>query len=296
MEVAVLKRLQDKSKHACKFYGCGRNDKFNYLVMSLQGRNLADLRRESVRQCFSLSTTTRVALQILRAIQDIHSVGFIHRDIKPSNFAMGRTSATHRVVFMLDFGLARQYVNGKGELRSPRSSAGFRGTVRYASLTAHKNREMSRKDDLWSLFYMIVEFIHGSLPWRKIKDKEEVGRLKEEVSYDKLLEGLPLEMKDFLSHLQQLTYGDCPNYEFMSNCLLKMVEKLGAKMDDPFDWEIVADNTAVPSVPRSFSKRSTVTIKERRYEYEYVYFFTLFYCCLIKIIPGIFDLLADCQQ
>ncbi|KAK5983935.1 Tau-tubulin kinase 1 [Trichostrongylus colubriformis] len=45
MEVAVLRRLQGK-KHACKFYGCGRNDKFNYLVMSLQGKNLADLRRE----------------------------------------------------------------------------------------------------------------------------------------------------------------------------------------------------------------------------------------------------------
>jgi hypothetical protein len=32
-------------KHACKFYACGRNEKFNYLVMSLQGKNLADLRR-----------------------------------------------------------------------------------------------------------------------------------------------------------------------------------------------------------------------------------------------------------
>lgn len=25
-------------RHACKFYGCGRNDEFNYLVMSLQVR------------------------------------------------------------------------------------------------------------------------------------------------------------------------------------------------------------------------------------------------------------------
>lgn len=41
---------------------------------------------------------------------------------------------------MLDFGLARQYVNAKGEIRTPRTAAGFRGTVRYASLTAHKNK------------------------------------------------------------------------------------------------------------------------------------------------------------
>lgn len=71
---------------------------------------------------------------------------------------------------MLDFGLARQYlVSGTKEIRAPRAAAGFRGTVRYASLNAHKNREMGRHDDLWSLFYMICEFINGSLPWRKIK-------------------------------------------------------------------------------------------------------------------------------
>lgn len=48
------------------------------------------------------------------------------------------------------------------------------GTVRYASVNAHRNKEMGRHDDLWSLFYMLVEFVNGQLPWRKIKDKEQV--------------------------------------------------------------------------------------------------------------------------
>uniref|UniRef100_A0A0N4UCP2 Protein kinase domain-containing protein n=1 Tax=Dracunculus medinensis TaxID=318479 RepID=A0A0N4UCP2_DRAME len=142
MEVAVLRRLQGK-RHACKFYGCGRNDKFNYLVMSLQGKNLADLRRESPKQSFSLSTTIRLGIQILNAIREIHSIGFLHRDIKPSNFSMGRTPLTMRQVYMLDFGLARQFLNAKGEIRTPRSAAGFRGTVRYAAVSAHKNKDLS---------------------------------------------------------------------------------------------------------------------------------------------------------
>lgn len=41
---------------------------------------------------------------------------------------------------MLDFGLARQYTTATGEVRAPRGAAGFRGTVRYASINAHKNR------------------------------------------------------------------------------------------------------------------------------------------------------------
>ena len=44
MEVAVLKKLQGR-EHVCRFIGCGRNDRFNYVVMQLQGKNLAELRR-----------------------------------------------------------------------------------------------------------------------------------------------------------------------------------------------------------------------------------------------------------
>lgn len=91
-----------------------------------------------------------------------------------SNFSMGRLPNNCRKVYMLDFGLARQYTTGTGEVRAPRAAAGFRGTVRYASINAHRNREMGRHDDLWSLFYMLVEFVNGQLPWRKIKDKEQV--------------------------------------------------------------------------------------------------------------------------
>jgi hypothetical protein len=41
---------------------------------------------------------------------------------------------------MLDFGLARKYTNAEGQVRPARPQAGFRGTVRYASVNAHKNK------------------------------------------------------------------------------------------------------------------------------------------------------------
>lgn len=55
---------------------------------------------------------------------------------------MGRHPYNCRRVYMLDFGLARQYTTGTGEVRAPRAAAGFRGTVRYASINAHRNRGM----------------------------------------------------------------------------------------------------------------------------------------------------------
>ncbi|KAK9876223.1 hypothetical protein WA026_012525 [Henosepilachna vigintioctopunctata] len=236
MEVAVLKKLQGK-EHICRFIGCGRNDRFNYVVMQLQGRNLAELRRSQPRASFSLSTTLRLGLQILKAIESIHSVGFLHRDIKPSNFSMGRLPFNCRKVFMLDFGLARQYTTATGEVRAPRAAAGFRGTVRYASINAHKNREMGRHDDLWSLFYMLVEFVNGQLPWRKVKDKEQVGLMKEKYDHKLLLKHLPSDLKQFLDHIIGLEYADKPDYPMLISIFERCMKRRGVKESDPFDWE-----------------------------------------------------------
>ena len=62
---------------------------------------------------------------------------------------------------MLDFGLARQYTNAQGEVRPPRGAAGFRGTVRYASMNAHKNKEMGKlKLHLFPIHIQITFFRH----------------------------------------------------------------------------------------------------------------------------------------
>ncbi|XP_031622645.1 tau-tubulin kinase homolog Asator isoform X2 [Contarinia nasturtii] len=255
MEVAVLKKLQGK-QHVCRFIGCGRNERFNYVVMQLQGKNLAELRRAQQRGAFSLSTTLRLGLQILKAIESIHSVGFLHRDIKPSNFSIGRLPYNCRLVYMLDFGLARQYTTGTGEVRCPRAAAGFRGTVRYASINAHRNREMGRHDDLWSLFYMLVEFVNGQLPWRKIKDKEQVGLMKEKYDHKLLLKHLPSDLTKFLEHIQTLGYADKPDYAMLSTLFERCMKRRGVKETDPYDWEKL--DSGIHSVNQSLSSQTNM--------------------------------------
>lgn len=56
-------------------------------------------------------------------------------------------------------------------------------------------QEMGRHDDLWSLFYMLIEFITGQLPWRRIKDKEQVGQMKDKYDHTQFLKSLPSEFK-----------------------------------------------------------------------------------------------------
>jgi len=43
--------------------------------------------------------------------------------------------------------------------QAERETARFRGSSAYASVNAHEERDLSRRDDLWSLLYVLVEFL-----------------------------------------------------------------------------------------------------------------------------------------
>ena len=237
MEVAVLKRLQNCSPYICTLLGCGRTDRINYMIMTLLGPNLSELRKQQPKQKFSLSTTLRVGIQVIAAVRAIHDCGFLHRDVKPSNFAIGASPAGKQTCYVLDFGLARQYVTSEGEVRPPRPVAGFRGTVRYASVNAHQSRDMGRQDDMWSVFYLLIELANGELPWKKIRDKEKAGKFKMGYDHKRLIKNLPAELFDFLDHLNSLDYYREPDYVMLSTLLQNAVRYLGIKRGEPFDWE-----------------------------------------------------------
>lgn len=237
LEVAVLKRLQE-CPYVCRFIACGRFADYNYIVMELLGSNLSELRRRQSEGRFSMTTTLKLGQQMLNSIEACHDLGYLHRDIKPSNFAMGLEPSKKGKVFLIDFGLARRYVLNTGEVRPARDSTGFRGTARYASIHSHLSRDLGRRDDLWSLLYVLIEFANGSLPWRKIKDKDQIGEMKIELNKAELVLDLPSEFLAFMQHLQSLQYEDRPDYTYLRGLLLTAYENAGGDEFTPFDWEL----------------------------------------------------------
>eukprot|EP01088_Endostelium_zonatum_P021106 TRINITY_DN811_c0_g1_i1.p1 TRINITY_DN811_c0_g1~~TRINITY_DN811_c0_g1_i1.p1 ORF type:complete len:1306 (-),score=394.34 TRINITY_DN811_c0_g1_i1:182-4099(-) len=226
LEVAVLKNLQT-CRWVVPLITCGRQNDFNYMVMKLLSDNIATLRRKQPDGRFSTLTTARLGIQMLRGIEQVHDTGYLHRDIKASNYAMGLRGEERSNAYLIDFGLARRHIMAN-EVSPPRASSGFRGTARYASINSHDSKDLGRRDDLWSLFYALLEFHDGSLPWSRVRDKNEVGEMKKRLNSPSLLSpSHPPQFLRFMEHLQSLGYADRPNYFYLHDLLLSLYYNSG---------------------------------------------------------------------
>jgi tau tubulin kinase len=140
--------------------------KQNFIVMELKGKNLASYKKNCPK-AFQDFNIINLLLQMLTSIESVHSSGLIHRDIKPSNFVLGRNNEDKNKVYLVDFGLAKEHLNAYTmEVNPARRHTDFRGTIPYASLSAHMKEELGRKDDLWSFFFVVLEFLDIPLPWK----------------------------------------------------------------------------------------------------------------------------------
>ncbi|KAL6731994.1 hypothetical protein Aduo_002805 [Ancylostoma duodenale] len=273
MEAKVMRKINDaKSVHCPQWIESGKFDNYNFLVMSLLGPSVSDLRKIIPTQKFTLFTVIVIAVQALDSLHEVHNAGYIHRDVKPSNYAIGETGTPkEKLIYILDFGLARAYrrvtKDGKVILRNPRRTAQFRGTNRYCSINAHAREEQGRQDDLWSLFYMLVEMLIGSLPWKNMTDHASTEREKTEKEQE-LLEQSPREFELYLIHIKQLSYGITPDYTLLRNIFLQVFKKNNFNFSMKLDWEKTGEHGKlyswnVCSLPRVTTKDTTVVTLEQ---------------------------------
>lgn len=190
------------------------------------GKNLAN-HKKSMKRRWTRALAVNILLQMLEAIQQLHDEGYIHRDVKPSNFVVGLYSKKNDV-FMVDFGLAKQHLDKNGVPHEMRKNTDFRGTITYASLNAHNKIDLSRRDDMWSFYFVILDFLNEELPWRTCKFtpqsasiKDEVRNIKTRVFKDpeNLLWRGPTRtlypVKSIFHHLNSLNFEDRPDYDYV---------------------------------------------------------------------------------
>lgn len=268
-EVAVMQKLQCR-KHTVRLLYAGRREYYSYVVMSLFGVNLVQLKRKCNVETFTAATTIRIGVHGLYAIKQLHEIGYVHRDVKPANMVIGRYGFESRIIYLIDYGVAREYAvweEGYVRIRRQRNHVLMRGTTRFCSPTVHARKEQGRKDDLWSLVYVLVE-LHAGLPWRGITEKE-VGIMKDKVSDEVLMADCPPEWIEIMKYIRTLTYESRPDYKKIYDLLINSMKRLKVSFADPYDWETdkKSKSTSQTAPQKNSVIKSSLSTKSKSEQY-----------------------------
>ena len=234
-----------------QIYWYGLEGEYQVMVMEPLGPNLSKL-FDSCEKTFTLKTILMIGFQCIDRLKHMHRCGIIHRDIKPENFLTGINKNRH-IIYLIDYGLAKQYAQYSSEHRrdvNKKDCGKVIGTARYCSINSHCSCELSRRDDIEALAYMLIYFMRGGyLPWQNLRsDEPVVSRAKRyqmihdkkvSTKLDELCYGFPgnNEMAHFIRYTRSLPFSEGPNYKYLKSLLLKIYKdnNLG-QIDWDFDW------------------------------------------------------------
>jgi len=192
-----------------KWYG---KDNLNYyMVLELLGPSIQNVKMKS--KDFSLRTTLSIGLKVLTLLNTIHEKGLVHRDVKPDNFLFGLTNKTD--LYIIDFGFCKSFIENETHIPFKKTS-GLIGSNTFASINAHDFNELSRRDDLESLSYLMIYLFHGRLPWQNImvSNVEERNKIIKEYKMRIMLDpDIHPVFKKFLQNIRSLSFEEKPNYD-----------------------------------------------------------------------------------
>ncbi|KHJ43926.1 hypothetical protein D918_05979 [Trichuris suis] len=227
-----------KTPHCPMYYGSAIFHDCYITIVEPLGPDLHRLRCEMQSRSFTDHTAVNLAVQCIRALQDLHNVGLTHRRISGKCFALSMSPKQKGTLFLTDLGFVRPYRHPNGGHRSCRGTIRFYGHIRYASIYAHSRQDLSRRDDLWSLFYLIYEIMNGFLPWEMFIDEPTVHAMKNRLLLKGLCVNMPSGLDSYAKCVEAMDFTADPNYSLLIEC----IEQIAAPCKEAhdfcgFDWE-----------------------------------------------------------
>ena len=213
-EVAMYEKLRE-IKGIPTVYASGIEGKFNYIVMDLLEQSIEELRTDYGDQ-MSIKVVLHLAQQMLTIVEQIHAHGIVHRDLKPANFLLKKNAQQVSELYLIDFGLAKCFLDEKGRHCAIKTNEDIVGTTRYMSVNTHHGLTASRRDDLESLGYIMLFLYHGQLSWQK---HTSVVEIKQRLDWHSNTIG---EFILFILYCRNLGFADKPNYDYLRGLLTNL--------------------------------------------------------------------------
>ena len=138
-------------------------------------------------------------------LQHVHSHNFVHHALRHSNLIMGIGKQAN-LVYLINFGLLKEFRDPKTHIHILyNNTLSLTGLALFTSITGHLGVELGRHDDLESLTYILIYFLHGSLPWQGLSYCQVVVS-KQSTSILDLYHDLPVEFYVLLDYSCSLSF------------------------------------------------------------------------------------------
>ncbi|TRM58497.1 kinase-like domain-containing protein [Schizophyllum amplum] len=204
----------------------GRSQIFEYLALEMLGETIDT--PLAFEEGLTMRNLIALVCQMLDALAHVHSHHIIHCDIKPDNFLFDLNPAV-RQIKLIDFGIARVYRNPATlehvqETTMPRHI----GTRTYISLNVHDHHNPSRRDDMESLAYSIVDLLCDGLPWAYLEvQSRDVSAIKQTWDGSALCAGHPAVFGAFVDYARALAFQETPDYATWRRQFLAVAPSIG---------------------------------------------------------------------
>ena len=130
------------SEYYPKLYGYGQRGDSYYLLSSLHG-NASECLKQIYGTDANYNLVFSMGIQIIEALEQLHSAGYVHCDIKPQNILLKdryrlKANSTNwnsaEKLVLIDFENCVKYVDSNSEHVKMHKSDHFRGTIEYAAI------------------------------------------------------------------------------------------------------------------------------------------------------------------
>lgn len=220
-EARVLKQLQSISG-VPRFIWAGtvpsKQGPKHAMAIQLLGQDL----NHALQKHLTVQDAALIGLEILAILREVHNRGFLHRDLKPANIMLRGDRNQSSRFFLSDFGLAKRYLDADGNHIPDRKKSGVTGTLRFAATPTHFGSESSRRDDVESLLYVIINLTR-TLPWQGTKHGDDIGAMKRDIKLSHIIPGsAPLQKA--LKVARRTDFAGEPEYDRIAAYLRQALE------------------------------------------------------------------------
>ena len=87
-------------------------------------------------------------------------MNFLHNDVKTENILVGQKGT--EVVYLIDFGLASNYMGADGKHLPEAALSKFNGNFMFTSMNQCEGYTNSRRSDIESAFYVLLYMLNDS--------------------------------------------------------------------------------------------------------------------------------------